>query len=70
MFPFQVCLVLGNCHDSPEVSQVRAAHPAAGQNLEISTDRGSPLWTPIYYDPYYGDSQERCPKMWESSIWF
>ena len=29
--------------------------------MVVSQNKGTPIWTPIYHDPYYGDPQKGTP---------
>ena len=31
------------------------------QDMVVSLNRGTPIWTPKYYNPYYGDPQNGTP---------
>ena len=49
--------------------------------MVVSQNKGSPIWTPIYYSPYYGDTQNGTPNfrkppylgpnvgIWEPLFW-
>ena len=32
-------------------------------DMVVAQNKGSPKWTPIYYNPYYGDPQKCTPNL-------